>query len=114
MTDASGTAVLYRVTALVPVSLVEDWYPWMVDVHIPQVLACPGFTGAAVYQVVAPDSGDAAVITYVIDYQLVSQAALSAYQSGPAPALQKDHRDRYGTNIAVQRQVLISAGDIRC
>jgi len=84
--------ILYNITVIVDDSVTEDWKRWMIDVHIPDVMATGAFE------------------TYQM--QKVLREEYERYQMQHAPRLQEDHTKRYQGKFGAFRTLMevISAG----
>lgn len=95
--------VIYNVTVSVDEQVHLEWLTWMREVHIPDVMETGFFLEHRICRVHAFEEGG---VTYAIQYVCLSQAALDEYQEKCAPALQKDHQDRFGAHTAAFRTLL--------
>ena len=96
--------ILYQVMVHVDREIDEAWYAWMVDVHIPDVLASGFFTGARISRIVEPTPPKDRE-GYMIQYDCESWERFQRYQAEAAPALQKDHGDRFPNRFDASRSV---------
>lgn len=95
--------IVYNVTVSVDHSIAADWLEWMQNKHIPDVMA----TGLFVeYRILKMISGENSGPTYAVQYTLESQTHLNQYQMEHAPALQKEHVERYGDKALAFRTIL--------
>ena len=62
---------LMIVSVRVDASVEADWNRWYDDVHLPEILACPGFEAACRYVSESADGRD-----YITVYRLVSPQAI--------------------------------------
>jgi len=94
---------IYNVTVNVEASVSEDWVKWMKKVHMPDVMKTACFVDCQLLKVWAhEDSGP----TYSAQYRFLEIANIEEYQKHFAPALQADHRERYGDKCTAFRTVL--------
>jgi hypothetical protein len=84
---------MYNVTVSVEESIKCDWLNWMIDEHIPEVMACGIFTKAQINRVISNVDSDN---TFAIGYTCSSMKALHQYQIDFANMMQQKHTDRYG------------------
>jgi len=97
-------SALYWVLIEVPPDAEQAWREWQTSVHVPQVLAQPGFLKARLIKEVEPTAEGRA--RYLMEYVLESLEALERYrQSEAAAALRKDHEAHFGHVVRVSRQV---------
>jgi hypothetical protein len=95
--------IIYNVTVSVDKEIADDWLNWMRTVHIPDVMATGMFSDFRILKVV---TGENSGVTYAIQYTCESHEVLENYQTRFAPALQKEHTERYGDKAAAFRTVL--------
>src|SRR5687767_249920 len=96
----------YCVTVEVAPEVEESWNQWHAEVHVPEVLAEPGFLGATRYRDESPCFDG--WVRYVCRYDLESREALDAYLRWPVSArLRGDHTAYWGTVTRVARQILV-------
>lgn len=98
--------ITYTVTVVVPDELVDEWRTWMLDVHVPDVLATGLWDDASMDEQLEPlpEHGR----TFVIRYRTSSIERYEAYRSSHAPRLQADHTTRYGTRVTASRTLTSS------
>lgn len=94
--------MIYQVSVWIDHEREADWLAWMRDHHIQDVLNTGHFTGAELLQGEEQPRENAC---YTIRYHAPDQAALDAYQAGPAAALKADHLARFPKVPAVQRDI---------
>ena len=95
----------YIVTIHLDPEIAETWQTWMLDVHIPDVLATGCFHEARLARILEPAADDNAPgfeITYLTD----SPETYRAYAADHAPALQADHGQRYAGRFRASRRLL--------
>lgn len=95
--------ILYSVTIAVESGTETEWLAWMREVHIPEVLGTGCFETCRIHKVLEP-VGDEAV--YQLHYRCRSLADYERYCEQFAPALQKDHTDRFAGRFRASRQIL--------
>jgi|SRR5919112_4169262 hypothetical protein len=88
--------LVYEVTAVVELELVEEWERYMRDRHIPDVLATGCFTGASL----ARASGG----RYLMRYHLATRADLERYLAQAAPPLRAEFTARFPGGVALTRE----------
>lgn len=96
--------IIYNVTVSVDYEIVQDWMDWMKNVHIPDVMATGKFIDYKVLKVYG-QNGDTAM-SFAIQYTCENVNLLNEYMTQNAPALQKEHNDRYGDKAVGFRTVL--------
>lgn len=95
---------IYNVTIKVEVAIVDDWVQWMRQSHIPEVLNTGYFSAYRMSRLL--DDGDLDGITFVVQYDCASIDDFLNYQSLKAPALQKEHTERYGKQVTAFRTIM--------
>jgi hypothetical protein len=84
--------IIYNVTVNIEDDIHDDWIKWMKDHHIPDVLKTGCFLESRLTRVMVQEEQGT---TYSVQYLCESMDKLNEYADHFAPALQKDHRDRY-------------------
>jgi hypothetical protein len=97
--------IIYSVTVSIENELANEWLEWMQASHIPAVMATGYFKGYTLQQVLEPVV-DPDRINYNVLYEVDSHADLEAYKQKDAPALQREHQQRYGENALAIRVVM--------
>lgn len=96
---------VYVVVIEVPAEAEQAWSDWQTGVHVPAVLAQPGFLGARKLKDVERTSDGRA--RYLMEYLLESRAAFETYrQSDAAAQLRREHEEHFGKVVRISRQVL--------
>ena len=96
-------AVIYNVTVSISKEIEAEWVQWMKSKHIPDVLGTGLFLDHQMLKVMSNEGGDP---SYCIQYRLEGLSDLDKYQKDFAPALQKEHTDRYKDQFAAFRTIL--------
>ncbi|MBL4708853.1 MAG: DUF4286 family protein [Flavobacteriales bacterium] len=97
--------IVYSVTVNIDDSSHTDWLAWMKNKHIPDVMATGFFTEYRMLKVISRNEGEEGM-SYNIQYTCPNMADLHQYQIKHAPALQKEHSDRYDGKFAAFRTIL--------
>ena len=95
--------VIYNVTVNIEEDVHEKWVKYMREEHIPDVLRTGCFKEARFTRVMVNDPQG---VTYSIQYLCESEEVLQKYADHFAPALQKDHKDKFGDKFAAFRTLL--------
>jgi hypothetical protein len=95
--------IIYSVTITIQASIEAKWVEWMKKVHVPDVLQTGCFSECRIHKVIGSE-GDEPV--YVMQYQCRSMEEYHRYRDNFAPALQKDHTDRFAGKFRGARQLL--------
>lgn len=93
--------LLYNVTVTVDLDIHEDWSTWMREVHIPDVMATGMFISYRMSRLLGHEHTDSEI--YSVQYLVKDQRYLDRYFEEFAPALQREHRERYEGKFAVFR-----------
>ncbi len=93
---------IYNVTINLDESVHQEWLHWMKEKHIIDVLKTGCFTGARVLKVLVEDEG----VTYSVQYDFDTMEIYERYQKEFAPALQKEHMERYSNKFVAHRTLL--------
>ncbi|MCB0642618.1 MAG: DUF4286 family protein [Phaeodactylibacter sp.] len=96
--------IIYNVTVKVDTDIEADWLDWMKTIHIPDVMNTGLFTNYRICRIL--NMHDQEGTSYAIQYTAPDMAALHRYQTQHAPALQKDHIQRYGDRAVVFRTLM--------
>jgi len=95
--------ILYNITISVDASCSKEWLEYMVDEHIPAVLATGHFRDYKLCRVEGDEQGGE---TYAVQYIAHSPAAFNLYQTDCAPALQAEFSKKWGDKVAAFRTIL--------
>jgi hypothetical protein len=99
--------IIYSVTISIEAGLESEWLDWMNKVHVPDVLRTGCFLECCFYKVIGAEGDEP---TYVLQYSSRSLEEYHRYRDNFAPAIQKDHTDRYAGKFRGSRQVLEEIG----
>jgi hypothetical protein len=92
---------MYVVRVKIPVKEEKEWNRWHDKVHIPKVLAQPGFTQVRKFRAISNASKEA---EYFVLYELQNQAAYTRYaQSEEGANLRQEYLDKYGSKTKIVR-----------
>jgi Domain of unknown function (DUF4286) len=95
--------IIYRVAITLDPAIESDWLDWMKRVHVPDVVRTGCFTECQIYELIESTSTDP---VYVMQYQCRSLEDYHRYRDNFAPAIQKEHSDRYAGRFRGSRQLL--------
>lgn len=84
--------VIYSVTVNIEENIHDEWVSWMRSIHIPDVLRTGCFIEARLSRIAVNEEQG---ISYSVQYLCKSQDVLNKYADEFAPALQKEHRDKF-------------------
>ena len=96
--------IIYHVTVKIDTEVETEWLDWMQRVHIPDVMKTGYFERSQLARVISMADTDGT--SYSIQYHCKDMATLHRYQVQAAPALQKEHTDRYAGKFAAVRTLL--------
>ncbi len=95
--------LLYNVTSIVEDAAAERWLKWMLDVHIPQVMATEMFVSYRLLKVMdSPNEG----VTYCAQYIAESQENYDNYLDNFAPALRADAGTKFENQVVSFRTLM--------
>ena len=97
--------ILYNVTIRVDEDIAEEWLSWMKTKHIPDVMRTGCFTDYKIMRILQPVQ-DEDSITYAVQYFCEDQQKLESYWQNDAPALQKEHLEKYSDKALAFRTVM--------
>ena len=97
--------IIYSVTVAIDQSVHDEWLQWMKEDHIPKVMNTGYFKDFRMMRVIS-HQGENQDISYNIQYECESMAELHQYQVQKAPALQKEHSEKYDGKFAAFRTLL--------
>ena len=95
--------IIYSVTISIQAGIESEWVEWMNKVHVPDVLRTGCFSTCSFSKVLAPADDE---LTYVLQYWCRSLSEYPRDRDNFAPALQKDHTDRFAGKFRGSRLVL--------
>lgn len=95
--------VLYEVNVRIAAERAAEVRAWLA-VHVDEMLAFDGFTGAEVWDDVETDDGP---VHLVVHYRVRDRAALDAYLRDHAPRMRGDGAARFGDAFTATRRLLV-------
>ena len=95
--------IIYSVTVTIEAAVEHEWLDWMQRIHVPDVIQTGCFAGATIYKMFEPKNDEP---TYVIQYRCSAMEEYRRYHDDFAPALQKEHSDRFSGRFRASRQIL--------
>lgn len=96
--------IIYNVTVKIENEVHDDWLEWMKTKHIPDVMSTGYFSQSRLCRIMSVRDEDG--VTYAIQYDCESTAILHQYQVKAAPALQKEHKERYEGKFVAFRTLM--------
>jgi hypothetical protein len=97
--------ISYNVTVKIDHSAHEDWYSWMTEHHIPDVMATGLFLEYRMSRMLGLEDDDG--YTYSIQYYLENMDFLQRYQNEFAEKLQAEHSERYANKFVAFRTLMV-------
>jgi hypothetical protein len=95
--------VVYNVSVKINTVIAAEWLSWMRIHHIPKVLSTGSFHKCRISKLdFKEDDG----ITFILQYEAISMEDLTKYMIHHAPALQKEHIERYANQFVAFRTIL--------
>ena len=95
--------LLYNVTVIIEDAAAEEWLQWMLEIHIPEVMATGKFVSNRLLKVLdSPNEG----ITYCIQYVAGTMEDYDDYQLNYAPALQADLQRNFENRFVAFRTLM--------
>jgi Domain of unknown function (DUF4286) len=95
--------IIYSVTITIQAGIEAEWIDWMKKVHVPDVLRTECFSKCRIHKVLDSEGNEP---VYVMQYHCRSVEEYHRYRDNFAPALQKDHTDRFAGKFRGSRQLL--------
>ena len=95
--------IIYNVTCKVETTIVEEWKKWMLEEHIPEVIATKKFSGYTFSRVVSQDTDGE---TFSTQYYAADMAAIHKYTITEAPALKQKVIEKYGEKVLAFRTLM--------
>lgn len=95
--------IIYNVTVNIDDSVHEEWLKWMKEKHIPDVMNTGFFTENKICRILVKEESGT---SYSIQYTCASLQDLQEYQQKHAPALQKEHAEKFKDKFVTFRTLL--------
>ena len=95
--------IIYNVTIVIDDDISEEWLKWMLEIHIPDVMATGKFIDGKLSRILAEEEGGK---SYSVQYLCPDMKTYQAYQKENAPALQQEHTQRYAGKFVAFRTLL--------
>ena len=96
--------ILYNVTVIIDDTVREEWKKWMIEVHIPDVMATGLFESYQMQKILT--AGSEGGTTFAIQYLAPGIDAYEKYQSDYAPRLQEEHTKKYQGKFGAFRTLM--------
>ncbi|NER12913.1 DUF4286 family protein [Leptobacterium flavescens] len=95
---------IYNVTINIDESVHDEWFSWMKDIHIPDMLATGKFSNARILKVLVEE--EMGGITYSVQYITDSKKTLERYYAEDAPRMRQDGVNRFRDKFVAFRTEL--------
>lgn len=95
---------IYNVTIKVTWAIHDDWVRWMIDKHMPDVLASGCFTGSQLVKLLDTDEEEGP--TYAAQYYAASFEDYERYIGQYAQSLREDGYNKWGNNFIAFRSIM--------
>lgn len=95
--------ILYNITCSVDEDIHQEWFDWMKEVHIPDMMDTGLFLESRICRIRAEEEGGK---SFAVQYLCASQEKYDEYVKKFATQLQMDHAKKYGQKVAAFRTVL--------
>jgi|TARA_B100000427_G_scaffold201702_1_gene167604 hypothetical protein len=92
--------IIYSVEICIDKDIAEKWLRWMKSKHIPDVMKTNLFTQNKIFKNIDVKN------TYTIQYQLNNLSEYLKYEKEFAPALQKEHTEKFKGKFQAKRRLL--------
>jgi len=96
--------LIYNVTIKIDWSIEKDWIGWMLDEHMPEVVATGCFESSRLLRLLEVDETDGP--TFAAQYMAESKSAYSAYIQHYAPAMRKKVTEKWGNQLVAFRSLM--------
>lgn len=96
--------ILYNVTIKIDTAIKDAWLEWMINIHIPEVMATQCFDSYKLTKIFGDD--DEHGTGFAIQYVSNNMASFEKYQTSHAKRLQKEHSDRFEGKYAAFRTLM--------
>jgi hypothetical protein len=94
---------IYNVTVNISPDIQHEWLNWMQEIHVPDVMKTGCFVDSQILRVLfVEDEGS----TYSVQYRFLDMSDIERYQKEFAPALQADHKNKFGDKYVAFRTIL--------
>jgi heme-degrading monooxygenase HmoA len=101
--ETKAKKIIYEVNVKAQNAIADEFYNWLNNPHIDQMLQIEGFISA---KLTTPDIKDDEHKRFTIHYKLESQEAMDNYFNNHAALLRGDGIKRFGDKFTIERRVL--------
>jgi Domain of unknown function (DUF4286) len=96
--------LIYNVTVTVDIDVHREWLTWMTETHIADVMLTGMFISYRLNRLLSHEHNDSEI--YTVQYLVKDMPTLQHYLENFAPALQRDHKERFEGRYQVFRTVM--------
>ncbi len=96
--------ILYNVTVKLEFEIEKEWFKWMKEVHVPEMLATGIFQEHKFCKIIFPTGEDG--VTYAIQFFCKDMEALEEYQKNFAKELQEKHKSLFNNRYIAIRTLM--------
>ena len=96
--------IIYNITTKVEATIANAWLQWLLDEHIPEILATKCFTGYKVVRLLEVDDSEGP--TYAVQYHAESKADYNRYMEKHAAIMRQKTFDRWGQQFIAFNSIM--------
>lgn len=96
--------IMYNVTVKVDLAIANAWVKWLIDEHIPEVIATGCFSGARTLKMIDVDDSEGE--TYTVQYTAESKADYNKYIAQFATQMRDKSFEKWGNQFIAFRTVM--------
>ena len=96
--------IIYNVTIKVDAAIAHSWLKWLLDEHIPEVMATGCFSGYKVVRLLETDDSEGP--TYAVQYNAEAKSDYNRYIELHAPEMRNRSTDKWGNRFIAFRSVM--------
>ncbi|MGN6401977.1 MAG: DUF4286 family protein [Flavisolibacter sp.] len=100
--EAGG--IIYNITTKVEATIANAWLQWLLDEHIPEILATKCFTNYKVVRLLEVDDSEGP--TYAVQYHAESKADYNRYTEKHAATMRQKTFDRWGQQFIAFNSIM--------
>lgn len=96
--------IVYNVTTKVDWSIHDEWVKWMLDIHIPEVVATGCFSNGQLFKLLEIDEEEGP--TYTAQYFADTKEQQEQYVQTFAPSMRQKVFDQWGNRVFAFRSIM--------